>query len=162
MSGQDDVPNCSGQTAEQVSGLEIARITESSVATSIQLGKLISQLSTSAPRFSTDELDQIVRSSSTELYAAWRHDEIVGMLTLVIFRIPTGMRAFIEDVIVDSHHRKQGIAEALTRAAVARAASHGCRTVDLTSRPSREEANRLYTRLGFEKRDSNVYRFVCR
>ena len=85
--------------------------------------------------------------------------EIVGMLTLVVFRIPTGVRALIEDVVVDETARGRGVGEALTYAAFDRARAAGAKTVDLTSRPSREAANRLYQRLGFERRDTNVYRY---
>ena len=87
---------------------------------------------------------------------------LVGMLTLVIFAIPTGIRAIIEDVVVDQRYRGQGIAQALTKEALVLAEAAGARTVDLTSRPSREAANRLYQKLGFQKRDSNVYRYTLR
>jgi ribosomal protein S18 acetylase RimI-like enzyme len=82
----------------------------------------------------------------------------VGSLTLVMFRIPTGMRAWIEDVVVDEAARGQGVGEALSRTAVNLAQQAGARTVDLTSHPDREAANRLYSRLGFEQRATNVYR----
>ena len=83
---------------------------------------------------------------------------ILGSLTLAIFRIPTGLRAWIEDVVVDGSARGRGVGEALNRAAMDRAREVGATTVDLTSRPSREAANRLYRRLGFEQRATNVYR----
>jgi ribosomal protein S18 acetylase RimI-like enzyme len=76
----------------------------------------------------------------------------------VVFRIPTGLRAWIEDVVVDGSARGRGVGEALNRAAIDRARAAGATTVDLTSRPSREAANRLYRRLGFEQRTTNVYR----
>ena len=85
---------------------------------------------------------------------------IVGMLTLIVFRIPTGVRAWIEDVVVDETARGRGVGEALSQEAVRRALDLGARTVELTSRPSREAANRLYQRLGFVRRDSNVYRYT--
>jgi ribosomal protein S18 acetylase RimI-like enzyme len=84
---------------------------------------------------------------------------VVGSLTLVVFRAPTGPRAWIEDVVVDSTTRSQGTGSALVREALARATAVGARTVDLTSRPSREAANRLYVRLGFVQRETNVYRW---
>ena len=84
---------------------------------------------------------------------------IVGMLTLVVFRIPTGVRAWIEDVVVDSAVGRRGVGEALTRAALDLAGTCGALTVDLTSRPSREAANRLYQKVGFEPRETNVYRY---
>lgn len=84
---------------------------------------------------------------------------VVGSLTLVFFAIPTGVRAIIEDVVVDESVRGKGVGEALTRAALDRAKDEGCKTVDLTSRPSRQAANRLYQRIGFAQRETNVYRY---
>jgi len=78
---------------------------------------------------------------------------------LVTFRIPTGIRAWIEDVVVDESARGHGVGEALNQAAIQEARQKGAVTVDLTSRPSREAANRLYQRIGFVQRDTNVYRF---
>jgi ribosomal protein S18 acetylase RimI-like enzyme len=93
------------------------------------------------------------------LFAARRGTEIVGLLTLVVFRIPTAVRAWIEDVVVDESARGSGVGEALSRAALAEAVRRGAKTVELTSRPSREAANRLYQRIGFVRRDTNVYRY---
>jgi ribosomal protein S18 acetylase RimI-like enzyme len=86
-------------------------------------------------------------------------DVIVGSLTLVIFHIPTGIRAWIEDVVVDVDARGKGVGEALNTFALTEAKRQGATTVDLTSRPSREAANRLYQRLGFKARETNVYRY---
>jgi GNAT superfamily N-acetyltransferase len=85
---------------------------------------------------------------------------IVGMLTLAVFRAPTGVRAWIEDVVVDEIVRGQGAGEALVAAAMDHARRTGARTVDLTSNPTREAANRLYLRCGMEQRITNVYRFL--
>ncbi|MCU1372637.1 MAG: hypothetical protein JWO77_3831 [Ilumatobacteraceae bacterium] len=123
--------------------------------------RLTPQLSSSSPPPGREQLDEIVSSPATEMLIARGDDgEILGSLTLVLFRIPTGLRAWIEDVVVDADARGRGVGEALNRHAVDVAAERGARTVDLTSRPSREAANRLYQRLGFEKRDSNVYRYT--
>jgi len=84
----------------------------------------------------------------------------VGSLTLALFRIPTGVRAWIEDVVVDETVRGQGIGEALNGEALRIAKENGAGSVDLTSRPSREAANRLYQRLGFQTRETNVYRYT--
>ena len=120
---------------------------------------LIPQLSTSSTPTSRDELDAIVNSEASVLFLARdAGGRIVGSLTLVVFRIPTGVRAWIEDVVVDGSARGAGAGEALVAAAIERAGAVGSRTVDLTSRPSREAANRLYVRLGFESRTTNVYR----
>jgi ribosomal protein S18 acetylase RimI-like enzyme len=123
-------------------------------------GRLTPQLSSSAPAPGRAELEQMVRSPATSLLVA-RDTEagIVGSMTLVLFRIPTGVRAWVEDVVVDSAARGRGVAEMLCRDALNRACAAGARTVDLTSRPSREAANRLYERLGFVRRDTNVYRW---
>ncbi len=101
----------------------------------------------------------LVASDSVNLLIARdKGGRVVGTLTLVVFGIPTGVRAWIEDVIVDDEARGQGVGAALTEKALETARLAGARTVDLTSRPSREAANRLYQRLGFEQRDTHVYR----
>jgi ribosomal protein S18 acetylase RimI-like enzyme len=105
------------------------------------------------------DVEEIVTTSTTPLFLARVDGEIVGSLTLVVFRLPSGVRAWIEDVIVDDAARGKGVGEALNRAALAHAAQRGARTIDLTSRPSRDVANRLYQRLGFVARDTNVYRY---
>ena len=122
--------------------------------------RLVPQLSRSAPVPGGAELAEMVRSPATVLLLARDGDKgIVGAMALVLFRIPTGIRAWIEDVVVDEASRGRGVAEILCRDALNRASAAGARTVDLTSRPSRESANRLYRRLGFVKRDTNVYRW---
>jgi ribosomal protein S18 acetylase RimI-like enzyme len=124
------------------------------------LSALIPQLSSSAPPLTGADLSDIAASPGTVLLVA--RDEqgaIVGSLTLVVFRAPTGPRAWIEDVVVDESTRGQGIGASLVREALDRAVAAGARTVDLTSRPSREAANRLYLRLGFAQRQTNVYRW---
>ena len=123
------------------------------------IGRLVGQLSSSADPPTEAELEQIVTSPGSRLLLA-REDSgtIVGTLTLALFRIPTGVRAWIEDVVVDESARGTGVGEALSREALRIASEAGARTVDLTSRPSREAANRLYERIGFERRDTNVYR----
>ncbi|MCB1031087.1 MAG: GNAT family N-acetyltransferase [Acidimicrobiales bacterium] len=123
-------------------------------------GRLIPQLSSSSPPPTREVLEEIVNSPATHLLVARDVDgTVLGSLTLVLFRIPTGLRAWIEDVVVDSEARGKGVGEALNRFAIDVAAERGARSVDLTSRPSREAANRLYQRLGFEPRETNVYRY---
>ena len=125
--------------------------------------RLVPQLSSSNPPPSTAELGDIVASPGTDLFIALDDDGgVVGMATLATFRTPTGLRAWIEDVVVDDAGRGRGVGTALTEAMVDRARELGCRTVDLTSRPSREAANRLYQRAGFVARETNVYRYDLR
>ncbi len=121
--------------------------------------RLIPQLSSSAKPMTDSQLAEIVNSESTLMFVARVDNQIVGLLTLAIFRIPTAVRAWIEDVVVDSLVRGHGVGEALNLAAIAEARRRGAKTVDLPSRPSREAANKLYKRLGFVERDTNVYRF---
>ena len=120
---------------------------------------LVPQLSSSATRLTAYELETVVNAPATTLFVARDASRrIIGVLTLAVFRVPTGVRAWIEDVVVDEAARGSGAGAALTEAALAWAERAGARTVDLTSRPSREAANRLYQRLGFEQRETNVYR----
>ena len=121
--------------------------------------RLIPQLSTSAPTVTADDLAEMVASDASHVLVATTDDgQIVGSLTLVVFRIPTGVRAWIEDVVVDEAVRGTGAGAALNRHALALARELGARTVDLTSRPSRVAANQLYRKLGFSQRETNIYR----
>ena len=125
------------------------------------MARLLPQLSSSADVPDAGLVREIVESSCTTLLVARdpaQAGRIVGSLTLAVFRIPTGVRAWIEDVVVDGAARGKGVGEALSREALRIAAARGARTVELTSRPSREAANRLYKRLGFQIRETNVYR----
>jgi ribosomal protein S18 acetylase RimI-like enzyme len=123
------------------------------------LNNLLPQLSSNAMTLTMADVETMVNSDAATLFVATDSGAIVGTLTLVIFSIPTGVRAWIEDVVVDENARGLGIGEALTTAAVNEARSRGVRSIDLTSRPSREVANALYRKLGFERRETNVYRF---
>ena len=143
--------------AEQI---RVEEVTEPFDELAPAMAALVGQLSRSSPPPSADEVEEIVRSPACHLLLAHDPDgTIVGMLTLAVFRIPTGLRAWIEDVVVDEAARGKGVGAALTNAAIRLANERGARTVDLTSRPSREAANRLYQRLGFVERETNVYRF---
>lgn len=129
------------------------------------MGRLIPQLSRSAAPMSEADVQRFLSQDSVHLFA-FRPDEadaqgnrpILGMLSLVTFEIPTGVRAWVEDVVVDEAARGHGTGFALVDAALEHAKNVGARTVDLTSRPSREAANRLYQRAGFQLRETNVYR----
>jgi GNAT superfamily N-acetyltransferase len=125
--------------------------------------RLVPQLSRSNPPPTEVELGDIVASPATDLFIALSDDgAIVGMATLVMFRIPTGLRAWIEDVVVDELARRTGVAETMTQAMLDRARDQGCVTVDLTSRPKRDAANRLYLKMGFAPRETTVYRLDLR
>lgn len=151
---------------------EVADESEITDGLATAFGRLVPQLSRNAKIPTAEELAEIVRSPATVLLVAHRGDsgededgqtedscaEIIGSLTLVLFRIPTGLRARIEDVVVDESARGAGAGRALNVAAMERAAAEGAKSIDLTSSPAREAANELYLSLGFKQRDTNVYR----
>ena len=124
------------------------------------LQRLIPQLTTNNMAPGWDELKILLNSKSSTLLIA-RHpdakDDIVGILTLVIYRVPTGIRSVIEDVVVDEKVRKQGIGEALLLHAIELAREAGASGVALTSNPRREAANALYQSIGFKRRETNAY-----
>ena len=134
---------------------EIAKVDDKLIEA---MKRLVPQLSNSSSPPDRFALEEIVASDSSILLAAFIDGEIVGSLTLVIFSIPTGKRAWIEDVVVDEKCRNKGVGEVLNKDAINIARQRGVKTVDLTSRPSRQSANRLYNRLGFIQRETNIYR----
>lgn len=121
--------------------------------------RLIPQLSSSSPAPSAADLLAIVDNPNSVLFIAEVDGSVVGSLTLAFYRIPTGLKAWIEDVVVDDAARGKGVGEALNQAAIAEARKRGAKNVSLTSRASREAANRLYQRLGFTPYETNLYRY---
>jgi ribosomal protein S18 acetylase RimI-like enzyme len=120
--------------------------------------RLVPQLTNNNPPPSLDELADLVQdAASTLMVARDVDDRIVGALTLSVYRVPTGIRSIIEDVIVDNAARGQGIGEALMQRAIELAREKGAQNISLTSNPMREAANRLYLRVGFKKRETNAY-----
>jgi ribosomal protein S18 acetylase RimI-like enzyme len=122
--------------------------------------RLVPQLSSSAKPLDAAAIAAVASSPAVTLLVARSDGQITGTLSLVMFRIPTGLRAWIEDVVVDEAARGQGVGAILTREAVRLAREAGVRTVDLSTRPSREAAGRLYEREGFKQRDTRMYRYV--
>ncbi len=120
--------------------------------------RLVPQLSSTAKQLDREALERLVSAESTTVLVARSGEQVVGTLSLVMFPIPSGLRARIEDVVVDDSARGQGVGAALIEEAKGRARDAGARTVDLTSRAERVAANRLYERLGFRVRESRVYR----
>ena len=139
--------------------IRVAEVADEKLVAAYQ--RLTPQLSSSSPAPTAAELAEIIRSdSATVLIAEDDKGDILGSMTLVLFRIPTGVRAWIEDVVVDTEARGMGIGQALNEYAIQMAEQAGAKTIDLTSRPSREAANRLYQRLGFVARETNIYRYT--
>ena len=142
--------------------IRIYEITEMSQKVYDAFEKLIPQLSSSAKIPTWEELEDLIASKAGIVLAAVDDEDpeekILGTMTLVVFRIPTGVRAWVEDVVVDGAARGQGIGEKLIRTSIERAKAEGAKTIDLTSRPTRVEAHRLYKRCGFEMRETCVFR----
>ena len=122
------------------------------------INRLIAQLSTSSHTFTEAELNSLIASPQSHLYALEYDEKIIGMVTLCIYHCPTGRKAWIEDVVVDQNHRGKGYGKLMVRKAMEECQNRGNVTLMLTSRPSRIVANQLYQSLGFEKRETNVYK----
>ena len=154
--GVDKVQHMSAEAVEAVE-VEVVRAANPEVVEAF--GRLLPQLSSSAGPLDHEGVERVVRCEANTVLVARAGGRIVGTLTLVMFPVPTGLRARVEDVVVDGPARGRGVAALLTRHALRVARDAGARTVDLTSRPERAAANRLYERLGFAARQSRVYRF---
>jgi ribosomal protein S18 acetylase RimI-like enzyme len=139
--------------------IKIRKVLNSSEKVLEEINQLLPQLSKSAKPLNLDDLEGLIECSSTHLYFAEEDEMVLGMLSLVIFQIPTGVRAWVEDVVVHGKARGKGVGKMLTLTALSEAKQFGALTVDLTSRPSREVANKLYMSVGFEPRMTNVYRY---
>ena len=139
--------------------IKIFEITEADDSTLDAVNRLLPQLSKSSKLINWSTLQKLTNSECTRLYVAKEEDTIFGMLSLVVFSIPTGTKAWIEDVVVDEKARGKGVGKELMNHAVNIAKELGAKSADLTSRPSREAANKLYQAIGFEGRETNVYRY---
>ncbi len=149
------VPTTVARVIRQV--CDIAEVTTDLVDA---FARLIPQLSSSASPPTSDHLKAIVAAPDSVLFVAEIEGRVVGSLTLAWYHMPTGTKAWIEDVVVDESARGRGVGDALNRAAIDEALRRGARHVNLTSRPTREAANRLYQRLGFVPYDTNMYRYT--
>ena len=137
----------------------ISELTDPSSTALESINQLLPQLSSKASPITMKRLSELVGSGSTMIFICTNEEaKIVGMLSLVIMKIPTGNKAWVEDVVVDQNARGQGLGKALMDHALEEAEKLGVKTIDLTSRPSRENANRLYQSLGYQIRETNVYR----
>ena len=126
------------------------------------LNKLLKQLDKSAIVLTNKDIEDMISSLANRLFVARRSDnkEIVGMLTMIIFRIPYAKKGLLEDIVVDKEYRKKGIGTKLIAVALSLARKEGVVYLDFTSRPARTAANNLYQHLCFKKRDTNVYRII--
>jgi ribosomal protein S18 acetylase RimI-like enzyme len=143
--------------SEQGAAIVVADAVDDGLVSAFE--RLIPQLSSSSPPPSREQLVELVENDDTVLFLALVNDRIMGSLTLAFYRIPTGLKAWIEDVVVDDAARGRGLGSALNDAALNEARVRGAKDVSLTSRPAKEAANRLYKRIGFEARETNIYRY---
>jgi len=137
--------------------MNVECVTEADEALAVAVARLVPQLSPKREPAGLAELADLVAAPGTNLIVARDGGDVLGMLTLIVYRVPTGIRAWIHDVVVDETARGRGVGEALAREALALAEEAGAISVELTTRQEREAANRLYRRLGFEQRETNVY-----
>jgi ribosomal protein S18 acetylase RimI-like enzyme len=137
--------------------MRIERVTEADERLVEAIARLLPQLSAKRASPSVRELTELAAAPGTSLLVAFEDDNVLGMLTLVLYRVPTGIRGWIHDVVVDEAARGRGVGGELTAEALRLAEQAGAVSVELTTRPQRAEANRLYQRLGFERRETNVY-----
>jgi ribosomal protein S18 acetylase RimI-like enzyme len=143
--------------------MEIRRVTRYSTRVFNSIHRLLPQLDPAYPLPDREHFKALLKNRNTFFFIAEPDDkEIAGILTLVVYLIPTGTKFWIEDVVVDESYRGQGIGKGLVLHAVEVAKSMGAKSVDLTSRPFRIAANQLYRDLGFELRETNVYRYPVR
>lgn len=157
-SGPDAPPNRAQSTRGLSTAIEIDVVKNASEELVRALARLLPQLS-DAPAPTVRQLDEIISNPGTYLFLARDAKEVAGTLTLVVLDLLTGTKALIEDVVVDASYRGQGIGASLVERALELATNLGASTVELTSRPSREAANRLYERIGFARRETNVWRW---
>jgi len=121
---------------------------------------LLPQLTSPDRLLSESELSRIVSSPHTKLFVARAGGNIIGMISLAVVQMPSGMRSYLEDLVVDSAYRRRGVATALLEAAIDHARRSGARSLDMTSRPSRRDAIRLYQKMGFRRRETNAFRYT--
>ena len=118
----------------------------------------LNQLTTSPMVLTEDMFHQLLASQNSHLFFIMKDEQIAGMLTVGIYYSPTGGKAWIEDVVVDETFRGQGFSKQLVAHAIEFVKSQQIPLLMLTSNPKRIAANKLYQAMGFERKETNVYR----
>ena len=140
--------------------MEIKKITELTEKVVEAVLKLLPQLASEADLPSKEYLNDIIASDNVHLFMAESDGEIIGMLSIATYKIPTGIKVWIEDVVIDGSQRGKGLGEELMQFAIDYSKTLGARSVGLTSRPSRIAANKLYQKIGFVQYETNVYKYL--
>jgi len=143
---------------QQFNTMEYTRLTTASAQECQQINSLLAQLSSSGKTISEPALSSLLKDDHTQIIVCKDAGKIIGMGSVVVINIPTGLTARIEDVVVDEVYRGKGVGRQLMLELINCAQSQGALSIELTSRPQREAANALYQKLGFQRKDTNVYR----
>ena len=138
----------------------ISEATHYSEPLRLRLQHLLDQLTPTPVALSEEQLRALMADTSSHLYLLEEEGSIVGMLTLGIYLSPTGSKAWIEDVVVDSEARGRGYGKLLVEYAIAEARRAGVGQLMLTSNPMRVAANLLYQTMGFQRKETNCYRMM--
>lgn len=138
--------------------MEIVRLTEATPEVLEDVNTLVHQLSERLPKCSMELLEKIIANPNVELWVAQDGERVIGMATLAVVMMPEGLRAQMEDIVVDEKYRGQGLGEQLSKKLIERTRERKIGVATLSSRADRVAANKLYQKLGFEPRQTNVYR----
>lgn len=141
-----------------MSDIDIREVTTFDSSLMEPIRSLLRQLTSREIAFSEESLRQIISDKASRLFLLYSDNTIAGMLTLGIYSAPTGRKAWVEDVVVDSQYRGRGLGQQLVQYAISCVRTLSPVTLMLTSNPQRTEANALYRREGFEQRCTNVYK----
>lgn len=140
--------------------ITITTLTESSANLEEAIRNLARQIGSNYKELTREDFHEIMTSPNTTILVAKKKENIIGMITLLVYRIPYVKKASIDDLVIDEAYRGQGIAKQLLNQAIRLAKEKGAAYIDLTARPRRAEGNSLYEKFGFQKRDTNVYRLI--
>lgn len=141
-----------------MSDIDIREVTTFDSSLVEPIRSLLRQLTSREVAFSEESLRQIISDKASRLFLLYSDNTVAGMLTLGIYSAPTGRKAWVEDVVVDSQYRGRGLGQQLVQYAISCVRTLSPVTLMLTSNPQRTEANALYRREGFEQRCTNVYK----
>ena len=138
----------------------IERIETFSESIAPEINSLARQLVANSRMLDNEDVKNLVENQANRFFVAREaaSNKIIGMLTLVILDVPSVKKGLLEEIVVDNKHRRKGIGRKLLSAAMKQARKEGASYIDFTSRPERKEAKSFYQKLGFNKRDTNVYR----
>ena len=139
--------------------MKINEVTEYTPELKNTIDKFLKLLTGKELLIAEEGLKALIAATNSHLFVAWdeHHTACMGMITVGIYHAPTGRKAWIEDVVVDDAYRGQGVGKRLTEFAIEFARKKQVDLLSLTSNPTRIAANKLYPRVGFTHKETNVY-----